>query len=88
LNEEKTMSRHGFDDTVVGWDNPLQTFFADVNNVSTMLDMSRFDIQTVEELERVAVISIPDEIKERLEMDKAAAGDPTALQKMFAERLK
>ncbi len=82
------MSRHGFDDTVVGWDNPLQTFFADVNNVCTMLDMGKFSIDTIDELERIAVISIPAEIKERLEMDKASGDDPTVLQKMFAEKLK
>ena len=84
------MSRHGIDgtDTVVGWDNPLQTYFADVNGVSTMLDMSRFDISTVDELEQVARITIPTEIKDRLEADRFAATVPTAMQKFFADRLK
>lgn len=79
------MSRYAFNDgkqdIVVGWDNPTQTLFADVDDIrSTMLDMGRFDICNVEELEEVANISIPEDIKAKLEHDRDTAPAPTPLQ--------
>ena len=86
------MSRYTFkgnDETTntVGWDNPLQTLFGDVEHVSqedpiisTMIGMGRFDIRDVDTLEELIGYDIPKDIRAQLESDMAGATEPTPLQ--------
>lgn len=102
------MSRYGFtpsfrsssnmlvDDTlsaVVGWDNPLQTFFGDVENadghllISTMHGLGKTNVQSVEDLEYLIGYVIPNEIKAKLKADCDKRTEPTPLQKRMASLL-
>ena len=78
------MSRYGFQhqgkDVVVGWDNPTQTLFGDVDERSTMLDLGNFNIQNVDDLAEIIGVEIPSDIKTKLEHDRDTAPAPTLLQ--------
>jgi hypothetical protein len=71
----------------VGWDNPLQTFFATLIPVDESIDVvflagSDDDCLTVEELvERTKDhLEIPEHVVERLRMDEQTKRPPSALQ--------
>lgn len=72
---------------VVGWDNPLQTFFGDVEDASgeaicsTMMDMGEFNVPTIDYLEGLLGYEIPADIQAKLESDKEDRTEPTPLQK-------
>ena len=78
---------------VVGWDNPLQTLFGDVEDakgdtlVSTMLDMGKTDVQTVSALEYLLGYRVPNDIALKLATDMANRTEPTDLQKCMATLL-
>lgn len=92
------MSRYHFPtekghDVVVGWDNPLQTFFADVELkgvmiLDTMCGLSRFNINTPEELSELldeyCGFTIPADILAKLHEDLNGASSPTSLQAKMA----
>lgn len=92
------MSRYGFNvddvEVVVGWDNPCQTFFGDVEDehgnpiVSTMLDMGKTDVYTVLDLESLLSYRIPDDIALKLCEDMAKRTEPTPLQKAMGQFIK
>jgi hypothetical protein len=79
---------------VVGWDNPLQTLFGDVEDakgdpiVSTMLDMGKTDVNTVLELEALLGYRVPNDIALKLCEDMANRTEPSPLQKRMAGILK
>lgn len=103
------MSRYGFTPTtkapgndpadttqsvVVGWDNPLQTFFGDVENangdeiLSTMIGMSEFNVKTTDDLEYLIGLVIPADIKAKLVADRGERTEPTPLQSQMGAHLK
>ena len=71
---------------IVGWDNPLQTFFGDVEDAngesirSTMIDMGEFNVQTIDYLEGLLGYEIPGDIQIKLIQDEAGNPEPTPLQ--------
>lgn len=79
---------------VVGWDNPLQTFFGDVEDengdqiMSTMLMMNKHDIQSVDALGTLVGYDIPTDIKAKLESDRENRTEPTPHQKRIASLFK
>lgn len=72
---------------VVGWDNPLQTFFGDVEDAkgepicSTMMDMGEFNVQTIDFLEGLLGYEIPADLQAKLESDKEGRTEPSSSQK-------
>lgn len=100
VQQEDAMSRHNIPASVpgvtvvVGWDNPLSTFFAQVTRIVDADDerdpvlcwigASQHGVLSVEDLaERVAhYADIPADIVERLRADRAACADrgPSQLQ--------
>ncbi len=83
------MSRDGFNvddvEIVVGWDNPLQTFFGqtevDGNEViNTMLNMGLVNVQCVLLLESMIGFYIPRDICDKLIHDRDNAIPQTPLQ--------
>lgn len=104
------MSRYGFKPTlptgtvadaaleglsiVVGWDNPLQTFFGDVEDANgesircTMIDMGEFNVNTVSGLEDLIGYRIPNDIAIKLHNDADNRVEPTPLQKGIGGLLK
>lgn len=72
---------------IVGWDNPLQTFFGDVEIAngesirSTMMDMGEFNVSTIGKLEGLLGYVIPAELITKLKSDKEGRTEPTPLQK-------
>lgn len=103
------MSRYGFTPTtkapgnsaadttqevIVGWDNPLQTFFGDVADakgdeiVNTMLGFGNFNVQTVDDLEYLIGLTIPNDIRAKLENDRGDRSEPSRLQKTIGDRMK
>lgn len=75
---------------VVGWDNPLQTLFGDVEDakgdaiVSTMLILGRMDVYTILDLENLLGYRIPDDIARKLCEDMDNRTEPSPLQKHMA----
>ena len=83
------MSRYGFNvddvEIVVGWDNPIQTFFGSTEVdgeivVDTMISMGQFDVQDVHLLECMIGFSAPDDIRSKLVQDRNNATSPTEWQ--------
>ena len=84
---------------VVGWDNPLQTFFVqqyvnlDAYNedvTKAWLGCTPSEIPTIERLEEVMTqlgCSLPVDIRNGLEKDYANRTEPTPLQKMMQSLL-
>ncbi len=83
------MSRYGFNvddvEIVVGWDNPLQTFFGQTEVdgkvvVDTMIDMGLVNVQCVRLLESMIGFYIPRDICDKLIHDRDNAIPQTPLQ--------
>ena len=80
---------------VVGWDNPLQTLFGDVEVdgqelpiISTMADMGKIEVLSVNDLEYLIGYRIPGDIAARLIIDMDNRIPPTALQARMVSFLK
>ena len=87
------MSRYWFthedEKVLVGWDNPTQTFFADLGERrSTMLDDGDFNITNVDDLAEKIGMAIPDDIKTKLERDRDTAPPPTPLQALIGSKFR
>ena len=91
------MSRYGFNvdevEIVVGWDNPCHTFFGqtDVDGkpvIDTMLNMSQFDVQCLNLLEKMIGFNIPSDIRTKLIHDRDYAPPQTPLQVLVGEIFK
>lgn len=83
------MSRYGFNvskvEIVVGWDNPTQTFFGQVEVgknlvIDTMIGMGLFNIQSIHLLESMIGFFIPRDIRNKLIHDQDNAASQTPLQ--------
>ncbi len=88
------MSRYGFNkgdvEIVVGWDNPIQTFFGSTELdgapvIDTMLDMGRFDVKDIRLLECMIGFNIPADIRSKLIHDRDNAASRTPLQELVGE---
>ncbi len=80
---------------IVGWDNPLQTLFGDVEVdgqemplVSTMADMGQINIRSVNDLEYLIGYRVPGNIAARLITDMDNRVPPTAMQARMSAILK
>lgn len=80
---------------VVGWDNPLQTLFGDVlvegqelPRISTMADMGKINIKTVDDLEYLIGYRIPGYVAVRLIIDMDNRIPPTPMQARMAAFLR
>lgn len=80
---------------VVGWDNPLQTLFGDVEVdgqelplVSTMADMGKIEVRSINDLEYLIGYRIPGDIAARLVIDMDNRSAPTPMQTRMAAFLK
>ncbi len=79
---------------IVGWDNPLQTLFGDVEvdgqelpTISTMAGMGETNIKTVDDLEYLIGYRIPGDVAARLIIDMDNRTEPSPLQKSMASFL-
>lgn len=88
------MSRYGFNvgdvEIVVGWDNPIQTFFGSTELdgtpvIDTMLDMGSFNVRDIHLLECMIGFDIPVVIRNRLTLDRDNAAPRTPLQELVGE---
>ena len=88
------MSRYGFNvddvEIVVGWDNPIQTFFGSTELdgtpvIDTMLDMGSFNVRDIHLLECMIGFDIPVDIRNRLTLDRDNATPRTPLQELVGE---
>ncbi len=84
------MSRYGFEsdkgEAIVGWDNPFQTLFGEVNSVNTMFDQGRMGdnpIIIIDELAELLDMTIPEDIIWNLIDDMKNKTGPTPLQKQM-----
>lgn len=84
------MSRYSWQDKygrtcVVGWDNPLQSYFWQIFEEGdevggSNLGMPGCEITNTDDLRAYARFMIGDQLIDLLETDKANAGSPSALQ--------
>lgn len=88
------MSRYGFNvddvEIVVGWDNPIQTFFGSTELdgapvIDTMLDMGQFHVQDIHLLESMIGFNVPADIRSKLIHDRDNAAARTPLQEIVGE---
>ncbi|KKL28082.1 hypothetical protein LCGC14_2264420, partial [marine sediment metagenome] len=86
--------RYGFNvgdvEIVVGWDNPTQTFFGQVEVrgnlvIDTMSGSGQFDVKCLHSLESMISFSIPDDIRSKLIQERDHAPSPTPLQKRMTK---
>ena len=91
------MSRYGFTvdkvEVVVGWDNPIQTFFGQTEVdgeivIDTMIGMGLFNVQSVDLLENMIGFDIPRDIRKKLLDDQAESPPPTPQQSRMAKIFK
>lgn len=88
------MSRYGFNvgdvEIVVGWDNPIQTFFGQTEVdgkpvIDTMIGMGLFNVKSVQLLESMIGFDIPRDIRNKLIQERDDAPSPTPLQEIVGE---
>ena len=83
-------------ETFVGWDNPLQTYFAQVYDLSASDEDDSISFWVGEKPQEVTSVDvleekvrpfavIPQEIKEKLLRDYQERTQPTPLQRMMSE---
>lgn len=86
-------------EVIVGWDNPLQTFFAQVLDPDQPDDQNESlfwtgtrpaQITSIEALEEhlQPYAPLPDDVRHRLEQEYAARTEPTPLQQWVLGRMR